>query len=139
MPSRHRSDAVNWFLLGLVIVGVFTLALLIGCASSEPPPCIPSVRVVPGPPEEITVVGGKLPVAPEPTLESLDPELWPDDRVRADPSGYEEALYSDLIEAYTGWANGARAATHHNAAFDEAWAEALRRLERIRSEQPDGG
>lgn len=138
MPSRQNRELLGWFVVAVLIGAIAAiLSMCIGCATSEPPPCIPEVRVVPGPPEEITVVGGKLPVVAAPVLESLDSTIWPDERIREDPTGYEEALYSDLIEVEGRRAECGYWVRGHNAAFDEAWDEALARLERIRSEQPE--
>jgi hypothetical protein len=135
---RYRNDPLGWMTVAALMALLLVLVFCAGCASCEDaPPCIPELKVVPGPPEEITVVGGELPISLEPELDSLSETIWPDERILQDPTGYEQALYQDLIETWVAWAQGNRTIKVHNAAFAEAWAAALEKLERLRAEQPD--
>lgn len=100
--SRHTGSP--WQAMAGVALGLAVAVLVIsfcGCQTATPPPCIPTIKEVPSPPETIYVVAPEAKVGPEPVIESLD---WTEEMIAADPATYCEVLYADLAEVVGLWA-----------------------------------
>ena len=90
----RRTDYTLYAAFALVIAIIVAL-LTIGCASSEPPPCIPQIKWLTPPPERITVVvtfSVEIPNDPEYKFIEFEHEV-----ILTDSEEFIEILYNDLI------------------------------------------
>lgn len=88
--SEYLFVSVLLFLIGLVC-----LFMIYGCASTEPPPCVPEVKWLTPPPEEVKVVvtfSVEIPGDPEYKFIEFEHEI------EGSAEEYVEVLYNDLIE-----------------------------------------
>lgn len=83
------------------LILLLSVSLISGCATCTLEEaeelvgaCEKQKEIVPGPPEKIYLV---MPTISAPPPYELQCEQWTDEEIKADPVGYEEAMWNDIL------------------------------------------